>query len=524
MLHIRRPGIMLIGDSFAGKTTAYRTLAKALQIYEQNTNDEIQANHPPQCTIINPKSVTIGQLYGVFDTKSHEWRDGILAINFKHFINASNDRRKWLIFDGPVDTVWMENINSVLDDNRKLCLVSGDIFYLKNSMNLLFEPMDLKDASPAIVKLFLFILRVFGSILMDVLCFQVSRCGVIYMSSSSLGWQPLLESWKNKLPQILEDVNKQEITNLFMRFCPILLHHIRNCATEMLPTTDSNLVTSLMNLFECFFDDYHDEKLTSTLTELDIRAQLEGIFFFSCIWSLGGALNEISRTSFSELFHALLLKDFPIELYEKFNIPDELKVPSLAKPYIFTIPKADTVFDYRFICEGKGKWKKWSDEIALAPPLSRDIPVNQIIITTKETVRIYALLDLLLRHGKATLLIGPTGTGKTIYAHDYLSKKIDQHAYVSINMNFTACITANQVQNIIMARLCKRRKGVFGPPLGKKCVIFIDDLSLPETDDQSSSQSAIELLRMWMDHSIWYEEKDFVPIKLIDLQVSFNFP
>lgn len=343
------------------------------------------------------------------------------------------------------------------------------------------------------------------------------------MSSSSLGWHPLLESWKAKLPQILEDVNKQEITNLFTRFCPILLYFIRNCgATEMLTTTDSNLVTSLMNLFECFFDHYNDEKTTATLTELDIRAQLEGMFFFSCIWSLGAALNEQSRLSFSELFHGLLLKDFPTELYEKFNIPDKLNVANLTKPYIFTIPKAGTVFDYRFICEGKGKWKLWSDEIALAAPLSRDIPVNQIIITTKETVRIYALLDLLMRHGKATLLVGPTGTGKTIYAHDYLSKKIDQHAYISINMNFTACTKANQVQDIVMARLSKRRKGVFGPPLGKKCVIFIDDLSLPELDEQSSSQSAVELLRMWMDHSMWYENKDFVPIKLIELQVCFT--
>lgn len=158
MLHIRA-GIMIIGDSFAGKTTAYRILAKALAILHTTslttttaatvTVAEKKESHPV-CSIINPKSVTIGQLYGVFDSSSHEWRDGILAINFKHFINAG-DGRKWLIFDGPVDTVWMENINSVLDDNRKLCLVSGDIFHLTKSMNLLFEPMDLSDASPAIV-------------------------------------------------------------------------------------------------------------------------------------------------------------------------------------------------------------------------------------------------------------------------------------------------------------------------------------------------------------------------------------
>lgn len=160
MLHIHYAGIMIVGDSFAGKTTTYRILAKALEILEQQHQQQHQDQQttvlkesPPVYSIINPKSVTIGQLYGGFDVKSHEWRDGIVAINFKHFINTSDKcKRKWLIFDGPVDTIWMENINSVLDNNRKLCLTSGDIFDLNGTMNLLFETMDLADASPAIVK------------------------------------------------------------------------------------------------------------------------------------------------------------------------------------------------------------------------------------------------------------------------------------------------------------------------------------------------------------------------------------
>lgn len=167
MLHIR-PGVMIIGDSFAGKTTAYRILTKALS--DQNT--EPTAN--PAYTIINPKSVTIGQLYGEYDGISHEWRDGILAINFKQFINANDNCRKWIIFDGPVDTLWMENINSVLDDNRKLCLISGDIFHLKNAINFLFETMDLADASPAIVMLN----RILTSIIHTVVTFNFAGFSV----------------------------------------------------------------------------------------------------------------------------------------------------------------------------------------------------------------------------------------------------------------------------------------------------------------------------------------------------------
>lgn len=286
-----------------------------------------------------------------------------------------------------------------------------------------------------------------------------------------------------------------------------------------MPTSDSASIASLMNLFDCFMDEYHNEKYTATLSELDIRAQLEGIFFFACIWSFGGPLNELSRTKFSELFHALSMKEFPDEVYAKFRIPPAMHVTALVKPFIFCLPKVGSVFDYRFIKEGKGKWKLWSDEIASAPVLPRDIPVNQIIITTQETIRICALLDLLIRHDKPVMLVGPTATGKSIYANDFLAKKIDQNVYTSICMNFGVETTADQIQAIVMQRLDKRRKGVYGPPLGKRCVMFVDDLSMPYCDGDSGAQPPVELMRYWLDHSMWYDQKSLVPIKLIELQI-----
>lgn len=190
-------------------------------------------------------------------------------------------------------------------------------------------------------------------------------------------------------------------------------------------------------------------------------------------------MNDDSRTKFSELFQALLSKDFPEDLHEKYHIPEHLRVENLKKPFIFPIPKVGTVFDYRYTKEGRGKWRLWSDEIAAAPAIPRDIPVNQIIITTVETIRITALLDLLVRHGKPLMLVGPTGTGKSVYTMQYLLKGIDTTAYTQLFMNFSAQTSANQTQDIIMGKLDKRRKGVFGPPVGKKCIIFVDDVSMP---------------------------------------------
>ena len=64
-----------------------------------------------------------------------------------------------------------------------------------------------------------------------------------------------------------------------------------------------------------------------------------------------------------------------------------------------------------------------------------------------------------------------------------------------------------------MSKLDRRRKGVYGPAMGKKCIILIDDLNLPQKDE-SGTIPPVELLRQWVDHGYWYDKKDRTKVSL----------
>ena len=75
-----RHGFMVVGSTLGGKTSALFVLAGALA--ELHKNKQMEENRVG-IHIINPKSISMFQLYGNFDPVSHEWADGVLPILYR---------------------------------------------------------------------------------------------------------------------------------------------------------------------------------------------------------------------------------------------------------------------------------------------------------------------------------------------------------------------------------------------------------------------------------------------------------
>ena len=148
-----RHGIMLSGPTGGGKTKIFTVLSQALAEVNKRPYKEVR---------FNPKAITAPQMYGEVDPLSGEWTTGVFAAIWGKYNNRELTHDTWMIADGPVDAIWIEDLNTVLDDNRILTLANGDRIPMTDNSKIMFENETLKNASPA----------------------TVSRAGIICKSSS----------------------------------------------------------------------------------------------------------------------------------------------------------------------------------------------------------------------------------------------------------------------------------------------------------------------------------------------------
>ncbi|CAB0007617.1 unnamed protein product [Nesidiocoris tenuis] len=470
-----RHGLMLVGEPLGGKTCAYQNLAEALTQISSNRKSAMK-EFKSIYRIINPKSISMGQLYGQFDPVSHEWFDGILAVTFREFASSATAERKWIMFDGPVDAVWIENMNTVLDDNKKLCLMSGEIIQMSNKMNLIFEPADLEQASPA----------------------TVSRCGMVYFEPKQLGWQPFNRSYLNVLKKKLPEEQFTTVTEMLAWLIQPTIDWIFSKAKLLVQSSELHLYQSFSRLFTCML-----ESGNVHISSMGAH-NLQCLLVFCVAWGFGSILTASSKKDFEPWFRNFLILDT-----EDNPRPERCK---LTKFNIF--PEKFRMWDVYYDCSGNGLWIQWVDTLPRAV-IPANAKISDVIVQTSDYARQMFFLKLLLTARVPVLFVGPTGTGKSSLVTSYLMS-LAREKFLPNVLNFSARTSANQTQDIIMSKLDRRRKGVFGPSMGKLYLLFVDDMSMPQKE-KYGAQPPIELLRQFIDHGHWYDLKNNSRLDLVDI-------
>ncbi|KAH8085006.1 dynein light chain binding protein [Aureococcus anophagefferens] len=499
-----RHGFMIVGMPFSGKTSAWKVLADTLgSLHDRYPDDARWTQVVP--FLMNPKSITMGQLYGQFDDVSHEWTDGVLAINYRNAATSkvgNAEDRKWVLLDGPVDAIWIENMNTVLDDNKKLCLMSGEIIAMSDVMSMIFEPMDLLVASPA----------------------TVSRCGMVYMEPEQLGLRPLFDSWlvtfavkpppaegedAPAAPFELTDAERELLTGLYLWLVEPAMAFLRRSCKEMSPTVDSALLSSLLNFLECVLTaaipGKHDVADDASHLEGGSRKKhVECAFLFALIWSSGVTADNAGRAKYSAFRYQGVTNALAVRGWKrpKFAEAEEGEFDGKVE----CGPPADgDLQDWCYDPRG-GKWVNWVDTLEKFE-IAADQEFSTIMVPTACTAQLSYMVQTLLTHGFRPLVCGPTGTGKSVCVTKTLTAELDQDKFKPLQLGFSAKTTAEMTQGIIDGQLGKRRKGVFGPPMGQTALVFVGDLNMPEVETYGA-QPPIELLRQLVDSGGYYDLKE----------------
>jgi len=214
-----RFGNMIVGAPMSGKT-------EILNVVHQTYVDLFNDLGPKsgyldvELIVINPKSITMGELYGDTNPITNEFTNGLASNIMSDFVKNESAVRKVIMFDGPVDSLWIENLNSVLDDSMVLCLSNGKRIKLNWDIRLLFEVQDLSQASLA----------------------TISRVGMVYLDKEVVNESALA---KKKLQEIIEEIglphklNEVLINRIEISFFKSL-NYIRKNGVEAIPTINQN--------------------------------------------------------------------------------------------------------------------------------------------------------------------------------------------------------------------------------------------------------------------------------------------
>ncbi|XP_059171726.1 dynein axonemal heavy chain 8-like [Physella acuta] len=454
-----RHGIMTLGPSGTGKSCCIHVLMKAMS----------EMGQPHREMRMNPKAITASQMFGRLDAATNDWTDGIFSTLWRRTLKIKKGSHIWLILDGPVDAVWIENLNSVLDDNKTLTLANGDRIPMAPNCKIIFEVHNIDNASPA----------------------TVSRNGMIYMSSSILPWQPILRSWL-----LTRSVNEKTcLLPLFEAIYDDVEHFcILNTEFKMV-LLSCNKIRQMCDLLEGLIPVSLEERKNLS------PKHLEHLFIFGLMWSQGALMELADRAKMQE-----------------FMLKHKSKL-SYAK-----ITGDETIFE--FLVGTDGQWVHWRHRVEqyIYPPDS--VPLfTSILVPNVDNVRTDFLIEIISKQQKGVLLIGEQGTAKTVMIQAVMAKANPENM-IGKSFNFSSATTPGMFQRTIESFVEKRVGTTYGPPGGKKMIVFVDDINMPiinEWGDQVTNEITRQMMEMKGMYSL-DKPGDFLDIIDISFMAAMIHP
>ena len=475
-----RHGIMLVGGAMAGKTRCRMVLTKAMAELAKESKDWM----PVKIDLLNPKSITIPELYGLFDPITSGWSDGVLSNFIRNESISEPTEWKWIVVDGPVDSLWIETMNSLLDDNKVLCLSNNERISLGAHVKMMFEVDDLSQASPA----------------------TVSRCGMIFFDPSSLKWDAVTNSWLQTIPDDKAEL-RDYLRSQFELYIPSMVQFIEVDAKVAVGSNPMFVVQNFLRIVQCFMDlirepiekpsadgdenikvDPLDHKLYFSpfnntgdssfgyFTGETLNAQFEHVIIFALIWSFGACVDEQSRPLFDKFMR------------QKID-DNSAQVP---------IPSKGTVYDY-YADFSRNNWIPWCDGNS-GLQLTAQKPIEQVLIPTNEVAAMTFISRLLVSHEIHTLFHGPE-TSKTLVAKT-LMENIFDNTYICRNLPLANCSTTKGVLNTLISYMHKHH-GVWGPLVDHHLVVFLDNINSVKPEIYGA-QPPLELIRQLLDAGGYY--------------------
>ncbi|XP_053528697.1 dynein axonemal heavy chain 9 isoform X1 [Artibeus jamaicensis] len=445
-----RHSVFVVGSAGTGKSQVLRSLHKTYQIMK----------HRPVWTDLNPKAVTNNELFGIINPATREWKDGLFSSIMRELANITHDGPKWILLDGDIDPMWIESLNTVMDDNKVLTLASNERIPLNSTMRLLFEISHLRTATPA----------------------TVSRAGILYINPADLGWGPPVSSWIDRREIQTERAN---LAILFDKYLPTCLDTLRTRFKRIIPVPEQSMVQTLCHLLECL--------LTKKNIPADCPKETYELYFvFAAIWTFGGAMIQDQLMDHQAEFSKWWLTEFKT-----------IKFPSQG-----------TIFDYYIDPETK-KFEPWSK---LIPQFEFDpeMPLQACLVHTSETIRVCYFMERLMEQRRPLMLVGTAGTGKSVLVGAKLAS-LDAEDYLVKNIPLNYYTTSAMLQAFLEKPLEKKAGRNYGPPGNKKLIYFIDDMNMPEVDAYGTVQPHT-IIRQHLDYGHWYDRNKLSLKEIMNVQ------